>query len=489
MIPKFRHLVILGIVAGLLFSAGFTAGITKATTPQSQTFPAIGSQDYFTVPANVSRLTVDIAAGSDGWNGGLGGRVIVDIAVTPGEVLEVVVGSGGSALSGRGGWPDGGDGGGQVGNSNASGGGGSTSVKNQPNGDFIAIAGGGGGGSNFTQSGAGGFPWGEDARAGYTGYGYMDGRGATQSAGGAGGCEYDTTCNSAANGSFNQGGHATIGGGGGGGYYGGGAGGGGVVGNETWSASGGGGSSWVDPARVFPGTNVTYQPGFFPSNPNDWRNGNGYATFTWTPDATTTTSTTTTTTTSTTAPPSTTSTLASTTTSTLALTPSTTTTLPSWFASPIDEDEKQIVGVTPFPISGFGSVVLTNETGFTVSKSRVFTPRWRTRVYVGTFSFSLKARYIVKKKRLTYSCTFPKFSTESRVTSSNKWRWYQPPRGCTLPKELIQQLSNRSTTMTFAGTFTRRWATTGKTNRPDGSKISVRKINVIVAASESVALN
>jgi hypothetical protein len=157
--------------------------------------------------------------------------------------------------------------------------------------------------------------------------------------------------------------------------------------------------------------------------------------------------------------------------------------------TPTDEDEEQIVGTTPFPVSGVGSVVVTNETGFTVSKSRVFVPRWRTRVYVGTFSFSLKATYVVKKKRMTYSCTFPKFSTEARIASSNRWRWYQPSKGCTLPKDLIQQLSQRKTTMTFSGTFTRRWATSGKSTRPDGTKIGVRKINVKVAASESVALN
>lgn len=464
---------------------------TFASSPQSQTFSATLSQDYFTVPAGVTRISLDIAAGSDDWESALGGRVLVDIAVTPGEILEVYVGHSGN-IGGRGGWPDGGDGGGQVGNSDASGGGGSTSIRTHPNGDIVAIAGAGGGGTNFTQGGAGGFPWGGDGHYGYNGYGYMDGKGATQSAGGVGGCEYDTTCNSYTNGTFLQGGTAGIGGGGGGGYYGGGAGGGGIVGNDTWSASGGGGSSWVDPARIYPATSVTYQPGYFPTNPNEWRNGNGYATLTWTPSATTTAaSTTTTSATTSTSSTTTTTPSGSPTTSTPPTTTSTstTTTLPSWTRTPVEEDEEQIVGVTPFPVSGAGSVVVTNETGFVVSRSRVFTPRWRTRVYVGTFSFSLKATYTVNKKRKTYSCAFPKFSTESRVKSSNKWRWYQPRKGCTLPKELIQQLAQRKTTMTFAGTFTRRWATSGKTTRPDGSKIGVRRINVKVAASESVALN
>ena len=493
--PIFARFLVSGVLlTGTAVVATQNVGIAA---PLSQTFEAINSQDYFTVPTGVTRLTIDIGAGSDNWGGGLGGRVVTDISVTPGEILEVVVGSRGDAYSGRGGWPDGGDGGGQVGNSNASGGGGSTSIKTASNSSIIAIAGAGGGGSNFTQAGDGGFPWGEDAIAGYTGYGYMDGKGATQSAGGAGGCEYDTTCSSFANGSFHQGGHATIGGGGGGGYYGGGAGGGGIVGYDTWSASGGGGSSWVDANRIFSGTSVTYQPGYFPSNVNEWRNGNGYAKLTWTPAAaTTTTASSTTSISPTSSSSSTTSTSTSTSTTPSTIPQSTTTTpppattiAPTWTSQPENEREQSVIGRTPFPISGVGSVVVVNEGGYVVNARNVFMPRWRTRVYIGSFTFSLKAAYISGKKKKTYACTFPRFGTETKVLSSRKWRWYSPPRGCTLPKELVTQLAQGKTTMQFTGSFTRKWATTGKTTRPDGSRIQKLTISLVIAGSESVAVN
>lgn len=490
------------LVVALLASAIVTTSFdnTVSATPMSQTFEAINSQDYFTVPSGVTRLSIDIRAGSDNWGGGLGGRVVADITVTPGEILEVVVGSRGDLYSGRGGWPDGGDGGGQIGNSNASGGGGSSSIKTASNSSIIAIAGAGGGGSNFTQAGDGGFPWGEDAVAGYTGYGYMDGEGATQSAGGVGGCEYDTTCNSLANGSFLQGGHATIGGGGGGGYYGGGAGGGGLVGNDTWSASGGGGSSWVDTNRVVSGTNVSYQPGYSPGDLNEYRNGNGLAKLTWTPAVATTTTAPSTTSVPATTSPSTTTTSPSTSTSSTSSTTSTSTSLaptavptttlpPSWSTQPEAEREQSVIGRTPFPSSGRGTVIVVNEGGYVVNSKNVFIPKWRTRVYTGTFTFSLRAAYLVKNKKKAFTCTFPRFNTEAKVTSSRKWRWYSPKKGCTLPKDLVTQLSTGKTTMQFTGSFARKWATSGKSTRPDGSKIDTLRISLVIAGSDSVALN
>lgn len=148
-----------------------------------------------------------------------------------------------------------------------------------------------------------------------------------------------------------------------------------------------------------------------------------------------------------------------------------------------------MIGRTPFPISGVGSVVVVNEGGYVVNARNVFIPRWRTRVYIGSFTFSLKATYVSGKKKRTYTCTFPRFGTEKKVSSSRKWRWYSPPRGCTLPKELVTQLAQGKTTMQFTGSFTRKWATTGKTTRPDGSRIQKLTISLVIAGSESVALN
>lgn len=481
------------LVATFGLTCGFitASGSSTLAAPVSQTFESTFSQDYFVVPSGVTQLTIDMAAGSDHWGAiygtpnGLGGRVVVDIAVTPGETLEVLVGTRGNYNSGTGGWPDGGAGGGQVSVANASGGGGSTSIRAGVNGATIAIAGGGGGGTNFTIGGAGGFPWGQDAQNGYTGLGVMDGKGASQSAGGVGGCLYDGTCPSYTNGSFHQGGESAYGGGGGGGYYGGGAGGGGFdQNNDIYSPSGGGGSSWVDPARIVGGTQPYYQPGFFPSNPAHWRNGYGYITLTWTPTATTTTPSSTSSSTSTTNTTST--TIVATTTTTP---PPATTIAPTWTSQPETERELSVIGRAPFPISGIGSVAIVNEGGYVMNSKNIFTPRWRTRVYIGSFKFSLRASYLVKNKRRTYTCSFPKFGTETKVLSSRKWRWYSPPKGCTLPKDLVTQLSKGKTTMQFSGSFSRKWATSGKTTRPDGTKIDTLKISLVIAGSQTIDLN
>ncbi len=473
--------VSLAVCTQLVFVAKQTNASTNTRTFNvSNTF----SPEEFTVPQGVTTLQFTAKGGVSPF-GGFGAVAIGSITVTPGEVLRIYVGGPGSL--GSGGYPNGGDSGGAYGLVAAYGGGGSTHIVTADmNETPIVVAGGGGGGTNFSIGGAGGHN-GDDAPVSWITYPDLDGNGGTQSAGGAPSCT-PTRCEPSTAGSFMMGGHGYYGAGGGGGYFGGSGGFGdlNVPDGQTtsdYAGTGGGGSSYVDPTRL------VGQPS--PAIHTGWSDVAGSLVLAWTVPATTTTVATTTTTATTTIPP-TTPTFAATTTAPTTTPPTstvTTTTLPSWTATPAEEDEEQIVGSTPFPVSGVGSVVVTNETGFTVSRSRVFTPRWRTRVYVGTFSFSLKASYMVKKKRMTYSCTFPRFSTEARVNSSNKWRWYQPPRGCILPKDLIQQLSQRKATMTFAGTFTRRWATTGKSTRPDGSRINVRRINVKVAASESVALN
>ena len=65
----------------------------------SQTFNYTGSIQTFTVPAGVTSITME-ARGAQGGSinvncvasGGLGARMIGDVAVTPGEVISVLVG-------------------------------------------------------------------------------------------------------------------------------------------------------------------------------------------------------------------------------------------------------------------------------------------------------------------------------------------------------------------------------------------------------------
>ena len=471
-------LLAIAIIASIQDSPGVRAAAF------TQNFVCTQSPEYFTVPADVYGLTFDMYGASDGWQSSYGSRVTGTVAVTPGEELEIKVGCKGAISGGRGGYPNGGHGGGIQGQNAASGGGGSSSIVADYNGshEILAIAGGAGGSTNFAIGGAGGLN-GDDAPPAWVDMSFMDGKGATQSAGGAETCNLANFCYGA--GAYLQGGESPLGGGGGGGYYGGGAGTGDL--NYWWgnsysdySTAGGGGSSYVSPSRSSGISTPQYYTGA--------SYGAGSIALSWTPTPTTTLTTTTIASTTTSVP--TTTTLAITTTTTLS---TTTTTValaaPSWSSTPEVESELPVSASTPFPLSGAGTVEVTNETGFVVTKSRSFIPKWRTRVYIGDFKFSLKATYIVNKKKKAFTCNIPTFGTQKIQKTSSTWRWYQPAKGCALPKDLVTQLSKRQTTMTLTGTFSRKWATTGKGLRPDGSKITTRKISLRIGAAETVTMS
>ena len=459
--------------------------------PLSQTFTLTGSSVDFTIPAGVTSLTFD-ANGADAPFGGNGARVTGTITVSPGEVLRIYVGGRGSSQNGAGGFPNGGYGGGALNQLMAFGGGGSTHiVATDINETPIVVAGGGGGGTNYGIGGAGGYN-GDDGSLSWVTYPQLDGRGGTQSAGGAQTCDLNNVCDPNTQGSFMQGGEGRFGAGGGGGYWGGSGGNGDANVPDggsffDYGGTGGGGSSYVQPSRIAGQSQPTFVTGA-----ND---GDGFLILTWTPATPTTIAATTLPVPTTTTSPQTSSAGSgvngTTTTSVVTSTTSTTTTTiaPTWTSQPEVEREESVVGRTPFPSSGRGSVVVVNEGGYVVNAKNVFTPRWRTRVYIGTFKFSLKATYSANKKKRTYVCTFPKFGTESKIAASRKWRWYSPPRGCTLPKELVTQLAQGKTTMQFTGSFTRKWATSGKSTRPDGSRIDTLRISLVIAGSDSVALN
>lgn len=369
--------------------------------PLTQSFACSRQTEYFTVPTDVYSIAFDIYGAADGWTSSYGARVTGIVAVIPGEELEIKVGCKGSVNGGDGGFPNGGRGGGIQGQNAASGGGGSSSIVADHSASYevLAIAGGAGGSTNFTIGGAGGMN-GDDAPNGWVNMRFMDGKGATQAAAGGQTCNLANYCDGA--GSYLQGGESTYGGGGGGGYYGGGAGTGDL--NYWWgnsytdySTAGGGGSSYVSPTRSNGFTAPSYYTG--------WSDGPGSVALSWTATPTTTlapTSTAPAATISTTLPPATVSTtpIATTPAST---TPPTVTTIPtaipSWSTSPEVESELPVSGVSPFPSSGSGTVEVTNETGFVITKARAFIPKWRTRVYIGDFKFSIKATYIVNKKK------------------------------------------------------------------------------------------
>ncbi len=235
----------------------------------STVFNYTGGAQTFTVPAGITSVTLKAwgASGGDGQIngnigvGGKGGLATGNLAVTPGQTLNVYVGGRGTPSTNSticcGGFNGGGNAYG-LSSTNARGGGGGASdvrVGGTALANRVLVAGGGGGGcwlgaSGIGTGGAGGGLTGAAGNAND-----YDGGGGTQSAGGANGC---TTCcsnNPGLSGSLGQGGGIVAGctntlGGGGGGYYGGGA------GNNA-----GGGSSYiggVTSGATTPGVNTGF---------------------------------------------------------------------------------------------------------------------------------------------------------------------------------------------------------------------------------------
>jgi len=242
-------------------SSGLCSKVVSFTTPTAtdncsislqgtRTYSYTGSAQNYTVPANVTSITVKSwgagggGAGNDGKLGGVGGGGAYStsvISVTPLEVLVVTIGSGGirglSSASGNGGGAGGsgygnGGSGGNAGSTGSSGGGagggGGTALLRSSTPLIVASGGGGGGGG------------GNDVNAGVGGAGGQNGNTFSGSGGSVTG---GTTGTSATiNGvSGSQPGHDGGGnGGGGGGLLGGGA---GALSNCDCSSAGGGGGS------------------------------------------------------------------------------------------------------------------------------------------------------------------------------------------------------------------------------------------------------
>lgn len=242
---KARISIFLGLI--VMLQVQLPSSAEAATTV---TFNATGSAQDWIVPSGVSTIFVQIAGASGGnTNGGLGESITATIAVSPGDALQIYVGSRGTSSNSSSNSAAV-FGGGALGSRFSGAGGGASDIRV---GSFslaerILVAGGGGGGS---VSGAGGNAGSAIGLSGISGYtGATGGAGGTQSGGGLGGTGASACGNQAgANGTLGSGGAgatASAGGaGGGGGYYGGGGGGSGCN-----PSGGGGGSSFADPNKV-----------------------------------------------------------------------------------------------------------------------------------------------------------------------------------------------------------------------------------------------
>lgn len=235
-------------------ASNFYAVISNSTSPMyttqvgavaTTTFTYTGSVQTYTVPADIARITIHlwgaggstgVATGGNAGSGGSGAYVSGTLAVSPGQILYLVLGNynaGGLATGGGAGNASAGtegDGGGFTAVFSAN----PTSMTvNQALAVLLALAGGGGGGGvNSGNVGAGG-----GVTTGLT----ANGTGGTQSAGGSGGNGGSST--GSAGSLLAGGGGANGGGGGGGGYYGGG--GGGMNFGVNQGYGGGGGSSFL----------------------------------------------------------------------------------------------------------------------------------------------------------------------------------------------------------------------------------------------------
>ena len=224
------------------------------TYPRSNSFTFVftGGPQRFDVPGQVVSLQITLVGaggashgGGSYVNGGAGGYVSGVLRVTPGEILEIVVGGGGvGAIGGYGGGGTGFD----VAGANVPGGGGGRTAIRRFGEDIVTAGGGGGAGRGVSGSsgigGAGGGLIGQDSQiVPNSGHSTATlGKGGTQTAGGAGGATGGGA------GSKYTGGNGATGsnddtGGGGGGWYGGGGGGNDSTG--TYGGGGGGGSSYV----------------------------------------------------------------------------------------------------------------------------------------------------------------------------------------------------------------------------------------------------
>jgi hypothetical protein len=279
------RLLVAAAVGGLAAAVGLSAAPQARAADSTTSFASTGSVETFTVPAGITSLTITAvgagggaASGSPrGGRGGAGTAVTATFAVSPGDVLHVIVGGGGAGGSGSGGGAGGGGGsfvfaggtlllaagggggGGSIVGGSGPGGNASTSTGGGAGGipGFGGGAGGSGGAGGHGDSGGGG---GGTTGAGADGGGSVHGAGGGQTvaaAGGTGGAGGDSLGLIAGDGGFGGGGGGAGdgGGGGGGGYSGGG-------GGDDLSASadgggGGGGGSFVDAA----GTSVSFATG------------------------------------------------------------------------------------------------------------------------------------------------------------------------------------------------------------------------------------
>jgi hypothetical protein len=185
--------------SGTVTTAAITNVVVSCVAQTSATFNATGGAQTFTVPASVTSVTIDAYGAAGGSNamgvgGGLGGRATGTLAVTPGQVLVVVVGGWGSSTAFNGGGAAGTS---PCTNARGGAGGGASDVRTGAGtlADRVIVAGGGGGAAGNrvascgrgTGGGGGGGFFGGGGGAAWPFNSTVVPTGGTQLAGGSGG--------------------------------------------------------------------------------------------------------------------------------------------------------------------------------------------------------------------------------------------------------------------------------------------------------------
>ena len=161
--------------------------------------------------------------------------------------------------------------------------------------------------------------------------------------------------------------------------------------------------------------------------------------------------------------------------------PSTTGNTASWDVEPATDSETDAFTEGFWPAAIPGSIIITNEFGFTVDKKNGIKPKIRMKNYAGKITMSISASYKVGGKKKTYKCAYAAFGSTKKAKTA-KWKWYTPKKACILPTPLVTALKAGTTKLSATGKWARLWVTTGAKTRADKTKIKARTLKYTVRA-------
>ena len=161
--------------------------------------------------------------------------------------------------------------------------------------------------------------------------------------------------------------------------------------------------------------------------------------------------------------------------------PSTTGNTASWDVEPATDSETDAFTEGFWPAAIPGSIIITNEFGFTVDKKNGIKPKIRMKNYAGKITMSISASYKVGAKVKKYKCAYAAFGSTKKARTA-KWKWYTPKKACTLPTPLVTALKAGTTKLSATGKWARLWVTTGAKTRADKTKIKPRTLKYTVRA-------